>query len=350
MNKLTLREKNVDISKRLTSRYEKIKNMKANLILVVAGIVLILLAPLWRLAIAPSIKIVPTDFNLLRQYSGTLTEYANPPGEPVIGQTPLVKQIILEYFILSRPNLSSPGTSVVSVETKILDKSNGETLYETKKDFGVKRRTGELTDYNKSDKKEEGYFIIFPFDTPSDVVPVWFDISGETADAVFVKKTQVNGLPVYEFKLDATNLPVSAPSGFPGDYTGAQLKQSFSKPELEIGDDEICKAQYRANASFTFLVEPRMGNIAKMKSGEIDLLLNTSRPQSDFKATLALSNISFSENEDSIERSVTFARDELSKRQLQFVYIPVFLLGLGVVILVIGLFAGVKMRKDGEDD
>lgn len=341
---------NVDISKQVSSRYKKIKSIKANLILVILGIALILLAPFWHLVVSPLLKVIPTDFNLLRQYNGDLTEYANPPGEPAVGQTPLVKQVILEYFILSRPDLSTRGTSVVGIEIKFLDKSNGETLYESKKNFGLKRRTGELVDFDKSGNKEAGYFIVFPFDTSSNAVPVWFDTADRTSDAVFVKKTRVMGLPVYEFNLEVKDLPVSAPPGFPDEYTGAQLKSSFSKPELGVGDEEICKAKYLANISFAFMVEPRMGNIAKTTTGKIDLLLGVSQPQSGFKATLLLSNFAFSENEDSVGRSVTFARDELSKRQLQFVYIPIFLLGLGVVVLVIGLFAGVKMRKDGEDD
>lgn len=338
------------ISERAKLRYETIRGIKSNLVLVITGIILILLAPIWNLAIAPIIKIVPTDFDLIHQYNGNLRIYANPPGDPVIGQTPRDMEVIVEYFILSRPDLSTPGTSVVEAETRILDRSNGDVLYDSEKDFGVNRRTGELTDYDKSGNKEEGYLIVFPFDTPQTPVPVWLETAGTATDAVFIKTTKQLDLPVYEFNLEFKGLPVSAPTGFPSEYTGGELKSSLSRPDLDIGDEAILTAEYIADGSNTFLVEPLMGNMAGMTSGKLDTLLRVNHPETGFKGTFPLSEMEFSENKDSIERSVTFARDEVAKRKLQFVYIPVLLLVLGAAVLVIGLFAGVKTKKDGEED
>ncbi|MBN2169424.1 MAG: DUF3068 domain-containing protein [Actinobacteria bacterium] len=335
--------------KRLLVRLSVVRKMKANLILVTVGLFLILLAPCWHFVIAPSLKVVPTDFDLFYKYSGTLTKFANPPGEPVIGQTPVEIPIIMERFILSKPHLSRSGTSAVSVETNILESTSGNTLYESEELVSMDRKTGELTKVD-SNNGANGYLIVFPFDTPEKNVPIWFGPAGKALEASFSEKTSKSGLTVFGFKLELSGIPVETPAGYPGKYTGTELKETFSMPELGVNDDEIYQADYKANASIYFLTEPVMGNIVDVTNGELDILLNIEKPESGFKVSKLILKMNFSKNPESVGKATVFARDELSKRTLQYTYIPIGLLILGLIVSTIGLFAGTAVISNNEDD
>lgn len=121
-------------------------------------------------------------------------------------------------------------------------------------------------------------------------------------------------------------------------------------PELGVNDDEIYQADYKANASIYFLTEPVMGNIVDVTNGELDILLNIEKPESGFKVSKLILKMNFSKNPESVGKATVFARDELSKRTLQYTYIPIGLLILGLIVSTIGLFAGTAVISNNEDD
>ncbi|MBN1289448.1 MAG: DUF3068 domain-containing protein [Actinobacteria bacterium] len=337
------------LKKRLAVRISAVRKIEANLALVIAGLLLLLLAPCWRFVVAPSLKVVPTDFDLFYKYPGTLTRYANPPGDPVIGPSPVEIPIVMERFLLSKPHLSTPGTSVVDIETTILESSGGETLYEYEELISIDRKTGELTKVD-SNNGANGYLVVFPFNTPEKSIPVWFEPTGNSFKATFTESTVKSELPVFGFKLELSTIPVETPAGYPDEYTGAQLKETLSMPELGVENEELFQVSYKANASINFFIEPVMGTIVDVTDGEFDLLLNVEKPETSFRATKLISEMNFSKEQGSVIKAIAYARDELAKKSLQYTYIPLGFLVLGTIILLIGLFAGITVKNNSDDD
>ena len=208
--------------KKLLDRWGGVKKSRANLALLIVGCVLLALALAWRFAIAPSVKIVATDFDRLNFYEGTLTTYINPPGEPIpAGGLPAREAVTIESRVFSRFELSTPGTSVVEEDDRLLSRENGEAIAKSKRVFAIDRKTGRMIKDRGSDRDRGGYYIVFPFSTPRAGVPVWSELIGKTRDTQFRKESKLDGLPVYEFTLEYHNEPVAkVPEGFPAELTG----------------------------------------------------------------------------------------------------------------------------------
>jgi hypothetical protein len=92
-------------------------------------------------------------------------------------------------------------------------------------------------------------------------------------------------------------------------------------------------------------VEPHMGTIVETR-GDESVSLSARAAGDRLIVTRVLNRLEFAQNKVSITSAARFAREEVSKLNLQFVYLPLGLLGLGLAILAIGFFAGVK-AEDG---
>ncbi|MBM3708748.1 MAG: hypothetical protein FJW69_10520, partial [Actinobacteria bacterium] len=78
------------MKKRLTDRWSIIKRSRANIALLAAGCLLVLLSPIWRFAIAPAVKVVANDYDELYFYEGNMTTFVNAPSLPALpGGRPL---------------------------------------------------------------------------------------------------------------------------------------------------------------------------------------------------------------------------------------------------------------------
>ena len=333
--------------KNLVERWRAIKRSRANLALLIAGCVLLVLALAWRFAIAPSVKVVASDFDQLYFYEGTLTTYINPPGLPVpAGGMPARKSVIVESRVFSRFELCTPGTSVVEEDTRLLSRETEEEISKFKRVYAIDRKTGEMVKGRGSDSDRGGYYIVFPFNTPRARVPVWSELTGKTHQANFGKDSKLEGLPVYEFALEYHNEPVAkAPEGFPAELTGRQLKDILQMPDLSISDEAIVKPSYLGGAVADFSVEPNMGTIARMGGAQQTVSLQAGGEGSGFMGTRLLYRLEFSQTKNSVTQTVTFAREEVSKLRVQFLYIPLLLLALGIACLLVGGFAGVSANK-----
>jgi hypothetical protein len=336
------------MNQRLAKRWRAIKKSRANLALVIAGCILIALALAWRFAIAPSIKVVASDFDQFYFYEGNLTTYLNPPGQPVLAAgTPSRKSVILERRVFSRFELTTPGTSVVEEDTRLLSREGGQEISKTKRVYAIDRKTGQLVKDRGSDRDRSGYYIVFPFDTPREGVSVWSESNGKTQPANISKKAKLEGLPVYEFVLEYHNEPVAkAPEGFPAELTGRHLKNILQMPDLSISDEATVKPSYLGGAVADFSVEPKMGTVTRMNTQQT-LSLQAGGAGSGFMVTRLLNKLELTESKSSVTDAVNFASEEVSKLKLQFVYIPLLLLVVGIASLLVGSFAGVK-REVGE--
>ncbi|MBU1672172.1 MAG: DUF3068 domain-containing protein [Actinobacteria bacterium] len=329
-------------------RLKAIRAMKANLVLLVAGCALILLAGLWRVAIAPSIKIVAGDFDTLYYYEGTDTEAVAGLGQPPLTQD-VVEPIIVERRTASRPDLTTSTVSVVEVTTRVLDQRSRAEISTRKALFALDRKTGQLTGIDDIPARS-GYFIVFPFASPRTQVPYWSELTGSTHPAEFLKEETQKGKTFYRYRYSYGGYALKAPPrGYPARITGAELKSMLGQPGLLVGDSTELVLSYSASGRGELLVEPVMGTIASVSGKEESVSMTVEDPSSGFLLTRMLYRVAYDDTKNSTGDGIEFALEELSKYTLQFVYIPLGLLGLGIACLLVACFAGVKRyaRQEG---
>lgn len=335
--------------KSFASRLRAVRSHRSNLALVAAGCVLLLLAFAWRFAIAPALKVEPTDIDQVLYYDGVLGNYINPPGQPAIGAQPVKIPVRVERTLLSKPLLSTPGTSIIETLTDLLVPDTRQELSSTRRVYALDRRTGEMVKDGKADAERSGYFLVFPFDTPKGSVPYWSELAGRTYPAEYRKAALVGRLPVYRFSVSFGNQPVAeAPAGYPAAMTGGQLKQLLAMPDLTVRDGDTVALAYTGSSTVELKVEPRAGNIVETR-GDESVSLTAKGPGGQLIATRLLHRLEYTQNKVSVKAAERFASDEVAKLNLQFTYLPLGLLVLGLGILIIGIFAGVKVDERARD-
>ncbi|MFH1150951.1 MAG: porin PorA family protein [Actinomycetota bacterium] len=333
---------------RPVNRWKAIRALRSNLVLLVAGCALILLAGLWRVAIAPSIKIVAGDFDTVYYYEGTDTEAVAGPGQAPLTQD-VVEPIIVERRTASRPDLTTSTVSVVEVTTRVLDQGSRAEISTRKALFALDRKTGQLTGMDDVPARS-GYFIVFPFDSPRTQVPYWNELTESTHPAEFHKEEKQKGKTFYLYRYSYGGSTLKAPAkGYPARVTGAELKSMLGQPGLLVGDSTELVPSYSASGRGELLVEPVMGTIASVSKVDESVSMTVEDPSSDFLLTRMLYRVAYDDTRNSTSNGVQFALEELSKYTLQFAYIPLGLLGLGIACVLVACFAGVKRyaRREG---
>ncbi len=333
----------------LQKRWRAVKRMRANLLLVAAGIALILVAPIWRFAVAPALKVVATDMEQVLQYEGVLTYFVNPPDRQVPGAPPSRASVGITKTVRSEPLVSTAQTAVFKAETSIYDSASGQLISEGEHTYAVDRRTGEQVKSDLADRERSGYFIVFPFNTPRSSVPLWSELAGATFPAEFEGKTFAGGLATYRFSMSFADRPAAAtPRGYPETIQGAPLKEWLEMSDVAVDDDVEVKPEYRCSQDTLLKVEPRMGTIVETSSGRDTVTLAVEDAGGNLLLSRALYTLEYKQTRESVKTMSAFAREEVSKLKLQFVYIPLGLLVLGLAVLMVGAFAGVKPAREAE--
>ena len=300
----------------------------ANTALVIIGSLLVIMAPVWLGIVAPALKVVAGDFDYVYFYEGTLNLTA-------ASQNAL--PVALKQVVLSRADLSSPKVSAVREQLNLYNKSTLANLDRAVHFLAMDRKTGELTKSRGCDAAT-GYYIVFPFNSPKTSVPVWIQRARAAVKAKFVKQDKIGGVSVYRYDLDYHNLPCAPPPGF-----GATVKAG-DIGGLEMPPDTVLQATYSATGKASYFVEPVMGSIVDIRN-VVDVV-NIKVQGPGFLAINAVYRLNYSLNKYSIGVATTFAKEEISKLRLQFVYMPMGLFLLGVALGLIGYFVGTKSASE----
>lgn len=322
------------------SRSRAVGSSRANLALVVAGCLLVLLAPAWRLAVAPALRIVPTDIEQVLYYDGTLTRHSDPVGGPPAGGEPVRARVRIEREELSKPLLSTPGTAVVEVETRVRSPETLELISRSGETYRLDRKTGEMIEGSEAGRMS-GYMLVFPFDTPRGTVRYWSELAGESVPARFVGTERSAGLVLYRFRATFRDREAARPpEGYPRRLTGAGLKLMLSMPGLPVPDEAEGRVSYTAAADIELLVEPRAGNVVDIRGREsISLESFEAGGGGALELAKPLYELEYEQQPASFQRARRFAASELAKFGLQYTYIPLGLAGLGLLLLVVGFAA-----------
>lgn len=326
------------------NRAKRIRGSRANLALAAAGCALLLLAPLWRLAVAPALQTEPTDIERVLYYDGTLTRHAEPPDRPAIGPERRLVPVRIEREELSQPLISTPRVAVMKVEARLRVPETRELLARRLESFSLDRKTGKMLKGSETGRMS-GYLLVFPFNTPKGPVEFWSEPAGGPATARFTGTETRKGLGLYRFEVAFRDKPTAVPpEGFPPALSGAQLKRMLSMPRLPVSDLAEGRATYTAGARLELLVEPRAGNIVDIRGAESVSLRSVEFDAGQaLRVSKPLLELEYAQTPFSLDRAARFAGQELSKFRLQFAYIPIGLAALGAILLTVGFLALPKL-------
>lgn len=325
-----VRGERVDFS----SRWQRIRSKKSNLVLFFAGLALILLALVWRVAVAPAIKVVPTDIDMVRLYDGVLTDYA--AGD---SRQPARTDIRIEAREFNPLGRSTSSVAVLDLNSALVSKPDNRRVLETKSRFAIDRRTARQVPGHGSDMTRSGYCLIFPFNTPKADIKVWDPLTGREQKAKFAGTRKVNKVQTYKFLVAYGGQEITAPVGLPKSMTGTQIKQLTESPNLGIADAQSFDLRYRANNSYELLVEPKMGNLVATRDERRSIYIDLNAGGvTALSIAQVVRKLDFSETAASQAGAATFASDEIKKWTLQSLYIPAGYLLLGIACVIIGFF------------
>jgi len=329
-------------------RWKVIKRQRSNSTLVIAGCALILLAFAWRLAIAPALKVVPTNIDELLYLNGTITNFVNPPGQLAAGSAQPA-QVQLNRRLFSRPLDSTTKTAIMKTEDNVFTRDPRTLLSTTGRVYALDRRTGAMVSDKRADQRRSGYLLVFPFNSPASSVPLWSELTGRTYPAKYVKSEKFNGIEVYDYQMAYGNQPLAKPpAGYPDTLTGAQARQILSTAVPALADNQTVKPIYAGSSVVALKVEPKSGTIVSIDRFEESVSITINGPGANAVAmTQALNSVAYSQLPQSSAAVAVYAKDQLAKFRLQFAYIPLGMLVLGFAVLLAGLFAGVKPGVEG---
>lgn len=326
----------------MSSRWRRVKDSKANLVLFVVGIFLIVLSGFWRYTIAPAIRVVPTDIDLVRFYDGHLSTYLTPPGQPPVNPSPKTYNVTIQAKENNPVRRSTTGVAVIELQTSVINSADNQRLATDDSLFAVNRRSAQQVGDHGANKDRSGYYLVFPFDTPKANIPIWDPLTGKTQNGVYLGQRKVGGVNTYRFKVSYAGQPAVAPPGFPTEMTGAQLKSMLGDPALGVGDGDAIKVEYKANQNINYLIEPIAGNLVVTRDAVDSIYLSASDPARSFSVTQVVSKFDYKELASSQQEAATFASDEIKKISLQFLYLPAGYLLLGIFCTLVGFFTAEK--------
>lgn len=304
----------------------------ANTALVIIGCLLVITAPVWRLGIAPALKVVATDFDYIYFYDGSLDVYTGGALSAI--------PAALEQRVLSRNDLSTPAVSAVREGLRLYDKRNSAEVEKQTHYLAMNRKTGELQKA-RGCERATGNYIVFPFNSPKSDVPVWVERAKVAVKAKFAKKDKVGGVSVYRYDLEYHNLPCPPPPGFAETVKTSDVV-SLMPPGFTMPPGDSLEASYVTAGKASYFVEPAMGSIVDVRGLEQSVSIKLSG--SGFAATSLVFSFKCSLDKNSVTTATLFAKDEIAKLRLQFVSIPLGLLVFGVVVFLVGFFAGTKKK------
>jgi hypothetical protein len=323
----------------LSMRWRAVKSHRANLALFIIGLVLIVMAPVWRFAVAPAIKVVATDFDRITFSAGTLATYVNPPGGARIGVTPLSTPVTLQQRAFNPIGKSTTDVALLQIDSQLIRSDDRVRLSQVTHKYAIDRITARQVPGHGSDINRTGYYYVFPFDTPAADIKVWDNLSETARTAMFVRKENGYGINVYAFTMKYGGQSVPAPPGFPARMTGAQLKAVLPETQAALGDADVLNISFKGNLTTEFLVEPVSGSLVGVKSNGQSVFMSVEDTTRGLSFTQVVYKLDYSENTTSLQAGANFAKDEIAKINLQFIYLPLGFLLLGIACTLIGLFA-----------
>ena len=296
------------------------------LVLCGLGAALIVLAPLFHWWVGPTLVKSPIGGSTHSDASGdntTYTDFADPSKRQQTGtvrsrdvyksipqdstDTVAVYELDSEIYYTDEPDLSLDISA--AQERFTIDRKTGMTVADPK---GKERIDA---DVNNQWSKHSGLIVKFPFGTEKKDYPFWdSQIRSSEFPMQFRGEETLEGLKVYRFE------------------------QTIPDTDLSAQTANLHYASVRVA-----WVEPTTGVIVK---GQQTVKVTLGAPSDTNKATVLDGTLTFTDQ--NIKDSAQKAKDGRAKVALVKVYLPLFCLLLGLVILVVGILLTRGAQRAGE--
>ncbi|MFH1150155.1 MAG: porin PorA family protein [Actinomycetota bacterium] len=245
------------------------KRSRAGVVLLVAGLVLLVAAPVWRFAIAPLFIRLPEDLENRSTYEGHFKVFADPQTSRFYPEG----QEVTTRIRISNEDLPVPGKCdsevlVLSERVEITDMDTGKVLEGLRGETThvLDRRTCENVPGVIEGIDRTGYSVTFPLGAGKRGYPIWDDDLDRSVSCEFVRADTFDGiehkdLPVYVYHLGGKMEKMAhPPPGLPESVSGKQVKELAGR-DLPISDQAEIALEYYKKNDVTFYVEPETGSI-----------------------------------------------------------------------------------------
>jgi hypothetical protein len=334
-----------------------LKHSRASTVLIVIGALLVMIAPVWAWGIAPLFIKLPKDLEVITDYKGRLTLYADsatrrfyPPGQE--------KVVPLAIYAEDRsvPSRGNGKVLVVDENVNVTDSSTGQPMVGVRPaaTYVLDRRTSENVPGYLPGVERSGWSLTFPLGARKKGYPLWDDELNRTNGAFFVREQKMDGdkykgVTVYVYKSPGSmEKMVKPPPGLPETLTGKQLKEMAGQSDLPIADNASMQMSYYKKQTATQYVEPRTGMVAYVPDLSYEYYAKNGPGMSpDY---IKLARVEYGGTKASARQTLDSAAKYFWLIDLDLVWTPVSYLVGGLVLLGIGIVLRVRSRRKPTDE
>jgi hypothetical protein len=327
-----------------------VKLSKGGIVCVIIGLVLVLIAPVWKWGIVPTVVKIPDNIDSTLIYEGVLTLNVDPSS-----MSPLPPGMEVKIpLTITRKDVSdkAKGDDEVAVikETMVAKGPGGADFQTYTKYYALDRKTAKNVPGHNSDVDRKDYSLLLGFDVQKDGSYAFWDDDVEKSGALEYVKTvkmdgfDYNGIETLEWK--GTSEPektVEPPLGLPSKISGAQIKAVLNNPSLPLSDTEMFPIDYLKKTSGEFRVDQKTGSI-------FDVILNKEEYFVDATAMgmgeLKLATLTYSQTPENVKQNLDVAAKSYMLLNTVQIYFPLIMLILGGIFLIIGIALIVMKKAD----
>jgi hypothetical protein len=312
--------------------------------------VLLILTPVWKWAVVPSLKKIPDTVDQTLIYEGVLTLNVDPT---TMAPLPAGMEVKVPLTI-TRKDVSdkAKGTSSVAVirEPVVAKGPASKDYINYIKYYALDRKTGKNVPGNNSDMNRTDYSIMLGFDvTPNGTYKYFDDDTAKAAKMNYVKSDTMDGfdykgVKVLQFTGTGSGKTTKPPLGMPAKISGAQIKTVLNNPGLPFADTEMYPIDYIKNITATIRVDERTGSIFDVMSMKEEYFVDATALG---MGKIKLATIQYSQTPASVKQNLDEAASSYKQLDMVEKYIPLLLLILGVILLVIGVVL-ILVKKPAE--
>lgn len=293
---------------------------KSNIILVTVLVVVLVLVPIWYIALAPSIVISELEkINLTTSFEGTCGKEGYIYTKGVIGAATGLDAWEIPITVTAKIYVTEvKGDNIIlRIDATMISSDTGEALpdpFSRNSTYVFSKLTLEnVKDAPEADKPREGYDPLYPahLKAGENMPNVWLDNLNVTATLEFRESTKEEGLTLYTY------------------YVNETVTDMVSLPGIGLRNCTLISTK-------TILVEPLSGLLAYTKEEIFDWIMNR-----EDQSPLPLVYFKYESTDEAKTDGLATAKMGYEGLQLLELYIPT-ILGVVAIILTVGLAFNIR--------
>lgn len=322
------------------------KRSKAGLVLIIIGVLLVALAPIWKWGIGPSLVKLPDTIDTTAVYEGVLTLSIDPES---FSPLPADMQVKVPLTVV-RKDISAPEKSTGSVavvkETAEAKGPGGKSFLTYTKYFALDRKTAKNVTSNEADVKDRrDYSLTLGFNLDESGRKIWDDDVRTSGEVRFVKSVEMDGydsknVPLNVYTVSDEGTAKVPPLGLPEKISGADIKKVMNNPALPLNDAETYAIPYLKATDATLMADQKTGTIVNL-----DMKETYSVDAAAFgMGRIKLAELKYVQTPENIKSNIDYAASNYGLLAAVEIYIPLALLVIGLIVLVIGLVLYLRQK------